>query len=70
MDVHMANHSLRAYFSHPVTFTAGNGFPLKNTNAITEDDQGFLWIGGHGGLFRFDGITFTEMPLCVDGPKE
>lgn len=30
-------------------------------NAITQSRDGFLWVGGVDGLFRFDGITFERI---------
>ncbi len=29
--------------------------------AIAQTDDGFLWLGSTGGLYRFDGITFTRV---------
>lgn len=31
-------------------------------NTITQSRDGFLWIGGVEGLFRFDGVTFERIP--------
>lgn len=61
--------SLLRHFNHPTVFTAKDGFPLTLTSAIIKDDRGFVWIGGHGGLVRFDGSVFTEIPLCVEGTE-
>lgn len=62
--------SLLSLFNKPIVFTEAEGFPLQHTNTITEDDQGFIWIGGLGGLVRFDGISFTPIPLCVEGNEQ
>jgi signal transduction histidine kinase len=36
-----------------------DGFPLGNTWAIVQDDDGYLWVGTDAGLFRFDGVRFV-----------
>ena len=36
-----------------------DGFPLGNTWAIVQDEDGYLWLGTDTGLFRFDGIRFV-----------
>jgi signal transduction histidine kinase/ligand-binding sensor domain-containing protein len=41
-------------------FTAKDGLP-SSINAITEDRDGYLWLGGSAGLFRFDGVHFERM---------
>lgn len=40
-------------------------------SAITQDNQGFMWIGTNRGLFKFDGLSFfeidsTEMKFSLD----
>jgi streptogramin lyase len=42
-----------------ITYSIDDGLPQSQVTAITQDDQGYLWIGTNGGgLARFDGITF------------
>ena len=36
-----------------------DGFPLGNTWAIVQDEDGYLWLGTDTGLFRFDGVRFV-----------
>lgn len=62
--------SLLIPFNNPTVFTEAEGFPLHSTSTITKDDRGFMWIGGRGGLVRFDGSTFTSIPLCVEGSEQ
>ena len=40
--------------------TADNGLPYSTANVMLQDDNGFLWIGTHTGLCRYDGIN-TEI---------
>src|SRR5688572_25273243 len=37
------------------------GLPDDRTTKIAQCSDGYLWIGTHGGLARFDGIKFTPM---------
>ncbi|MGN6481956.1 triple tyrosine motif-containing protein [Luteibacter sp.] len=41
-------------------YTHRDGVPL-GIYAITQDKDGFLWVGGSSGLYRFDGVGFTRM---------
>ncbi|PHN07928.1 hypothetical protein CRP01_04010 [Flavilitoribacter nigricans DSM 23189 = NBRC 102662] len=61
--------ALYTYFHNPVTYSQQNGYPLESTSVVVKDDYGFMWIGGRGGLLRFDGAAFTRIPLCVDGDE-
>src|SRR5262245_57915043 len=36
-----------------------NGLPQDFVGAITQTQDGYLWIGTLGGLVRFDGVRFT-----------
>ncbi len=44
-----------------------DGLPQSSVNAIVQDRSGFLWVGTFGGLARFDGFDFEEIPLEVQG---
>ena len=35
-----------------------NGLPTSEANAVAQTNIGFIWIGGYGGLVRYDGIEF------------
>lgn len=39
--------------------TQDQGLPNEVTTAVTEDADGFLWVGTHGGLARWDGYRFV-----------
>lgn len=42
-------------------FTVEDGLPDNVVNAIVQTHNGFLWVGTHGGLARFDGEHFTSI---------
>ncbi len=41
-------------------FDATNGLPTSDANCILGTRDGYLWIGGYGGLIRYDGRTFER----------
>ena len=41
-----------------VNYSAADGLPSNSVYAITQDAEGFLWIGTGNGLARFDGSSF------------
>ena len=41
-----------------VNYTRAQGLPHAVAMAVTQDAQGFIWIGTQGGLARFDGYRF------------
>jgi signal transduction histidine kinase/ligand-binding sensor domain-containing protein len=38
----------------------GDTLPAGGVNSITQDAQGYLWLGTTNGLLRFDGVRFTR----------
>ena len=38
--------------------TRESGLPHEIANAVSEDGEGFLWVGTYGGLVRWDGYRF------------
>ena len=45
-----------------ITITSWNekdGLPLATIYALTQDKDGYLWVGTRQGLFRFDGVRFV-----------
>lgn len=44
---------------------AEDGLPTHNIRALAESKDHILWIGESHGLYRFDGITFTKVPLML-----
>ncbi|MBI1342203.1 MAG: hypothetical protein GC171_04610 [Terrimonas sp.] len=41
-------------------FNNTNGLISNHTNAVVQDAEGFLWIGGTDGLQRYDGVRFRN----------
>lgn len=63
-----------------ITFSNGQGLPQSQIQCITQDDDGFLWVGTLGGLAKFNGKTFSAFNVdqglynnrisfvqCIDG---
>ncbi|SFG54196.1 HD domain-containing phosphohydrolase [Oribacterium sp. WCC10] len=44
-----------------VMYNNTNGLPTSEANAITETNEGFIWIGSYSGLVRYDGNTFVRI---------
>ncbi|WP_115527816.1 sensor histidine kinase [Xanthomonas arboricola] len=44
---------------HHTSWTARDGAPSQ-VYALAQTSDGYLWIGGSTGLFRFDGVTFER----------
>ena len=43
-----------------------NGLPTSEANAVAQTNIGFIWIGGYGGLIRYDGIDFRRFDPTSD----
>jgi signal transduction histidine kinase/ligand-binding sensor domain-containing protein len=53
---------------HHTAWGPSQGAPLGGAIALAQTDDGYLWIAGPSGLFRFDGIAFERVELPHD-PK-
>jgi len=42
------------------TITRNDGKPFTNVRSIIKDKKGNIWLGGYDGLWRYDGLTFTN----------
>ena len=42
------------------TYGVVDGLPVSEINCISQDQKGFIWIGTHAGLSRFDGFNFIN----------
>lgn len=50
-------------------FTVENGLIQNYVTSITQDAQGYIWIGSRSGLCRFDGKEFKSYSVTKDGKK-
>ena len=41
-----------------ILYDSMNGLPTSEANAIAQNGDGFIWIGGYSGLTRYDGTEF------------
>jgi ligand-binding sensor domain-containing protein len=48
-------------FSNISTFTTQNGLSNNTITCIQKDEEGFLWVGTHEGLNRYDGTEFINV---------
>lgn len=55
-----AAHPLHAQDRMVRRYAAGQGFNGAPVTALAQDGRGFLWIGGQGGLHRYDGTEFRR----------
>ncbi len=46
-----------------IKYSNNVGLPQSQVQCITQDKQGYLWVGTSGGLARFNGKTFTTFAL-------
>ena len=44
-----------------VLYDNTSGLPTSEANAVTETEEGFIWIGSYSGLIRYDGETFERI---------
>ncbi|MAZ28233.1 MAG: hypothetical protein CL868_14305 [Cytophagaceae bacterium] len=50
--------------------TSENGLDSDESNFVYQDNDGFLWIGTNGGLFRYDGYEILNFETLVPNSKE
>jgi signal transduction histidine kinase/ligand-binding sensor domain-containing protein len=43
------------------SWTQKDGLPPAVIRALVQDQEGYLWVGTDSGLFRFDGVRFTQV---------
>jgi len=47
-------------------WTFQSGLPADVINDVLQTRDGYIWLGTSAGLFRFDGVTFTEVATNPD----
>ncbi len=47
-------------------FTTADGLTGNNTNYVTQDDQGFIWLINNGKIHRFDGRNWLVYPVAPE----
>ena len=52
-----------------VKYSTEQGLSLNTVKCITQDYEGFLWIGTDAGLNRFDGYKFKIYNYTLDNPN-
>lgn len=53
----IAANGRQSYFRN---YSVEHGLPFIQVNSTYQDSKGYLWIGGYGGLSRFDGNVFEN----------
>src|SRR5215469_11659902 len=43
---------------------SGDGLPDDSVVGVSQTPDGYLWVATAGGLMRFDGVRFQELPLA------
>jgi len=54
---YLTGYSYHSYFRN---YSVENGLPFIQVNYIYQDSKGYLWVGGYGGLSKFDGNLFQN----------
>ncbi|RED96020.1 hybrid sensor histidine kinase/response regulator transcription factor [Marinoscillum furvescens] len=49
-------------------YSTKNGLSQNDVRCLFQDSYGFIWIGTHGGLNRFDGYSFKTYQKNIDDP--
>jgi len=54
--------SLAIYSQNPVAFkiSSEEGLPNQTIYSITQDKKGFIWLGTDAGIFKYDGIRYSQ----------
>ena len=44
-----------------VLYDATNGLPTSDANFVMGSSDGYVWVGGYSGVFKYNGISFEKM---------
>lgn len=50
-------------------WTTGDGLPVNEIQSLKETPDGYLWLGTHRGLVRFDGVRFQSFLTIPTGRR-
>lgn len=56
----LLSYTVIAQSHHFQRFSVEEGLPFIHTYCINQDSLGYLWLGGYGGLSKFDGLQFNN----------
>ncbi len=62
---HADNYLEKLSFNH---ITSEEGLPQNTVSSMIQDKHGFIWIGTHDGLHRYDGYEFTSFNFDAQDP--
>ena len=54
-----------SYSAHRLS--VGDGLPSNTIRAMVQDNDGYIWFGGTGGLARYDGYAVVQINDIQDG---
>ncbi len=63
---HADNYLEKLSFNH---ITSEDGLPQNTVSSMIQDKHGFIWIGTHDGLHRYDGYEFTSFNFDAQDPQ-
>src|SRR5688572_13115204 len=66
LSVHLSFSQSEIRLQH---FSTRDGLSQNTINFIFQDSRGFIWIGTHDGLNKFDGLNFTVFKNNEDDPN-
>lgn len=66
--LHAQNEALQLHGKFDI-YSTKNGLSQNDVRCLYQDSYGFIWIGTHGGLNRFDGYSFKTYQKGIDDPS-
>ena len=42
-------------------YDAQNGLPTSDANCVLASRDGYIWVGGYGGILKYDGVSFERL---------
>ncbi|MCR4674582.1 MAG: response regulator [Lachnospiraceae bacterium] len=47
-----------------VIYDSNDGLASSEMNAVTQTEDGYIWVGGNSGLYRYDGVSYEKIELA------